>query len=81
MAFIIGGFIEFTMSTYIATHSPIKETTFLNDEHDLVSGEVISFYSAVLTVPVLVITVSASIWIIFKHPDDLEIIYFKKRHG
>ena len=76
LAFIAGAFIEFAMSAYIALWEPIGETTFLNDEFDLLSGEVLSYWLAVITVPILIITLAASIWIIFKDPEELELIPF-----
>ena len=69
LGFIIGAFIEFTMASYIAILKPIPESTFPNDEHKLMAGEVLSFWSAVLTMPIMIITVGASIWIICKDPD------------
>jgi len=40
------------------------------------SGEVLSYWGAVLTIPVMIIVVGASIWIIFKDPEELEYIPF-----
>ena len=53
------------MASYIAVYAPIYETTFSNEEFDLLSGEVISFYSAFAMIPILVAALGASIWIIF----------------
>ena len=67
--FIVGAFIEFTMAAYIAVWEPIPETTFPNDKVEVMSGEVISYWSAVFTIPIILITVAASGWIIFKDPE------------
>ena len=62
----MGGFIEFVMSTYIAISTPIAETTFANEEFEVIDGEAVSFYGAILAVVPLIAIVCASGWLIFK---------------
>ena len=80
ITFLGGAFIELTMSSYIAVFKPIPESTFPNDEHDLMSGEVLSYWLAVSIIPIMILVVAASIWIIFKNPEDLEYIPFKLKY-
>ena len=77
LAFFIGGFIEFYMSSYIATQKPIAESTFSDSSFELKNGEVLSFYGSIISILILVMILCSSIWIVFINYEKLDEIHFK----
>ena len=76
---LLGGYIEFIMSSYLALANPEEDTTF-GDE--TLSGEVISYYMSGLVLPIcLIISFTTAIWIIYEPTEQLMDKEFENKHG
>ena len=69
LVLVKGAYTDLLISCVAAIMNPVRRSTF---GHDLKSGEVASFYSAIASLPIILLVVPGlSFWMIFKNKEHL----------